>query len=82
VLPALLRDRRLSGRDAAFATELSYGTLRGQGSYDRIIDACVQREPQPEVRDVLRLGPISCWHAHPAARRGLRLGRAVPGHRR
>jgi len=56
VLPALLRDRRLSGRDAAFATELSYGTLRGQGSYDRIIDACVQREPQPEVRDVLRLG--------------------------
>jgi len=56
VLPGLLRDRRLSGRDAAFATELSYGTLRAQGSYDRIIDACVQRAPDPGVRDVLRLG--------------------------
>jgi 16S rRNA (cytosine967-C5)-methyltransferase len=56
VLPGLLRDRHLSGRDAAFATELGYGTLRGQGSYDRVIDACVQREPDPAVRDVLRLG--------------------------
>jgi 16S rRNA (cytosine967-C5)-methyltransferase len=56
VLPGLLRDRRLTGRDAAFATELSYGTLRARGSYDRIIDACVQREPDPAVRDVLRLG--------------------------
>jgi 16S rRNA (cytosine967-C5)-methyltransferase len=56
VLPALLRERRLTGRDAAFATELGYGTLRGQGSYDRIIDACVRREPEPAVRDVLRLG--------------------------
>jgi 16S rRNA (cytosine967-C5)-methyltransferase len=56
VLPGLLRDRRLNGRDAAFATELAYGTLRAQGSYDRIIDACVQRVPEPAVRDVLRLG--------------------------
>jgi 16S rRNA (cytosine967-C5)-methyltransferase len=56
VLPQLLRERGLTGRDAAFATELGYGTLRGQGSYDRVIDACVQRAPEPAVRDVLRLG--------------------------
>src|SRR4051794_41675337 len=49
VLPGLLRERHLTGRDAAFATELSYGTLRAQGSYDRIIDACVQRAPDPAV---------------------------------
>jgi 16S rRNA (cytosine967-C5)-methyltransferase len=56
VLPPLLRERGLTGRDAAFATELGYGTLRALGSYDRIIDACVQRAPEPAVRDVLRLG--------------------------
>ena len=31
VLPALLRERGLTGRDAAFATELAYGTLRAAG---------------------------------------------------
>ena len=36
VLPALLRERGLSGRDAAFATELLAGTCRWQGSYDMI----------------------------------------------
>ena len=34
-LPALLRERGLDGRDAAFATELAYGTLRGQGTLRR-----------------------------------------------
>ncbi len=38
VLPQLLRERRITGRDAAFATELVGGTLRGQGSYDAVID--------------------------------------------
>ena len=33
-LPGILRARGLSGRDAAFATELAAGTLRGQGTYD------------------------------------------------
>src|SRR5215470_13674258 len=59
VLPALLRDRGLAGRDAAFATELSYGTLRGQGTYDAVIAACSARslgQIDPPVRDVLRLG--------------------------
>jgi 16S rRNA (cytosine967-C5)-methyltransferase len=59
VLPGLLRDRKLSTRDAAFATELAYGTLRGQGLYDAILQACVDRPldvVDPPVRDLLRLG--------------------------
>jgi 16S rRNA (cytosine967-C5)-methyltransferase len=32
LLPQLLRSRGLSGRDAAFATELAAGTLRRQGT--------------------------------------------------
>jgi 16S rRNA (cytosine967-C5)-methyltransferase len=57
LLPALLTERGLTGRDAAFATELTYGTLRGRGTYDAILAACSDR-PQldPPVHDVLRLG--------------------------
>ncbi|HVE74349.1 MAG TPA: transcription antitermination factor NusB [Mycobacteriales bacterium] len=59
VLPGLLRERRLDTQDAALATELAYGTLRGQGLYDAVLQACVDRplaEVDPPVRDVLRLG--------------------------
>jgi 16S rRNA (cytosine967-C5)-methyltransferase len=57
LLPALLAERGLTGRDAAFATELAYGTLRGRGTYDAIVAACSDRdEIDPPVRDVLRLG--------------------------
>ncbi|MGC3003516.1 diguanylate cyclase, partial [Streptomyces sp. G35A] len=63
VLPPLLRAAREKGdfdaRDAALATELVYGTLRGQGTYDAIIAACVDRplrEVDPPVLDVLSLG--------------------------
>jgi 16S rRNA (cytosine967-C5)-methyltransferase len=57
LLPALLRERGLTGRDAAFATELTYGTLRGRGTYDAILAAGSDRDDlDPPVRDVLRLG--------------------------
>jgi 16S rRNA (cytosine967-C5)-methyltransferase len=59
ILPALLRERNLTGRDAAFATELLAGTCRWQGSYDVIIAAAAGRplrEFQPAVVDLLRLG--------------------------
>lgn len=59
VLPGLLRDRRLDPRDAALATELAYGTLRGRGQYDTVLQACVDRplgDVDPPVLDVLRLG--------------------------
>ena len=57
LLPALLAERGLTGRDAAFATELTYGTLRGRGTYDAILAACSDRDQvDPPVQDVLRLG--------------------------
>ena len=59
VLPRLLRRHRLSGRDAAFTTELFYGTLRAQGRLDAVIAACVDRDledVEPALLDVLRLG--------------------------
>ncbi|GAC1326916.1 MAG: transcription antitermination factor NusB [Mycobacteriales bacterium] len=59
VLPGLLRERRLDTRDAAFATELAYGTLRAQGTLDAILGSCASRplaEVDPAVRAVLRLG--------------------------
>src|SRR5580704_13149776 len=57
LLPALLTERGLTGRDAAFATELTYGTLRGRGTYDAIVAACSDRDQlDPTVRDILRLG--------------------------
>jgi 16S rRNA (cytosine967-C5)-methyltransferase len=59
VLPGLLAERRLDARDAALATELAYGALRGRGTYDAILAECVDRpldRLDPEVLDVLRLG--------------------------
>ena len=59
VLPVTLRQFGLEGRDAAFATELAYGSLRGRGTYDAILQACSQRSIDgldPGVLDVLRLG--------------------------
>ena len=59
VLPAVLRRHRLSGRDAAFATELAVGTLRRRGTYDAVLAACVDRpltRVEPGVLDALRLG--------------------------
>src|ERR1700735_2575927 len=57
LLPALLTERGLTGRDAAFATELTYGTLRGRGTYDASRPPGGHRARlAPPVRDVLRLG--------------------------
>lgn len=59
VLPALLRERLLSPRDRAFATELAYGALRAQGTLDAVL-APSSRRPldavDPPLRDALRLG--------------------------
>jgi len=58
-LPALLRRRGISGRDAAFATELTYGTCRTRGLLDAVIGAAAGRPPDainPVLLDLLRLG--------------------------
>ena len=49
----------LSPRDAAFATELTFGTCRALGTYDAILQAVSKRplaELDPPVLDLLRLG--------------------------
>jgi len=55
-LSRLLRERRVTGRDAALATELVGGTLRMRGAYDVVIDQLVSRTLDDPVRDALRLG--------------------------
>ncbi len=70
-LARLLADRRVTGRDAAFATELLAGTCRLQGTYDLVVAAAAGRpltSMQPAVVDLLRLG------AHQL------LGMRVPAH--
>jgi 16S rRNA (cytosine967-C5)-methyltransferase len=59
ILPGMLRDRGITGRDAAFATELAYGTLRARGTLDAILARCSSRplaETDPRVLEMLRLG--------------------------
>lgn len=58
-LPALLTERGIVGRDAAFATELTYGTCRTAGLLDAVIAAAAGRPPDqidPVLLDLLRLG--------------------------
>ena len=59
VLPVRLRQAGLTGRDAAFATELAYGALRGRATYDAVLDLCSDRptaQIDPPLLDALRLG--------------------------
>jgi len=70
-LADVLGERGLTGRDAAFATELAAGTARMQGSYLAVLDSVVAGGVdglQPEVRTALLLG------AHQV------LGMRVPSH--
>lgn len=59
VLPLIQREWGLHGRDAAFATELTYGTLRSLGTIDAVIAMAAQRtidQFDPLARDALRIG--------------------------
>jgi 16S rRNA (cytosine967-C5)-methyltransferase len=59
VLPALLRERGITGRDAAFATELTYGACRTRGLLDAVVGHAAGRPPDridPVLLDLLRLG--------------------------
>lgn len=88
LLPRLLAERRLAGRDAALATELAYGTLRGQGTYDAVLAACSDRpldKLDPPVLDVLRLGAHQLLNtrvgAHAAVATSVDLAKSVVGPR-
>ena len=59
VLPGLLRERDVTGRDAAFATELAYGACRCLGLLDAVIVRAANRPVDridPVLLDLLRLG--------------------------
>jgi len=88
LLPRLLAGRQLTGRDAALATELAYGTLRGQGTYDAVLATCSDRPLEkldPPVLDVLRLGTHQLLStrvgAHAAVATSVDLARSVAGPR-
>ncbi|WP_127783129.1 transcription antitermination factor NusB [Rhodococcus sp. X156] len=86
VLPKMLRDRKISGRDAALATELAYGTCRAQGLLDAVLGECVDR-PLEEVDgvllDILRLGAYQLLRTrvpmHAAVSTAVDLARAEKG---
>lgn len=73
LLPVRLGRAKLSSADAGLATELTYGTLRMQGYYDRVIALAAGRAAEridPPVLDVLRLAShqlLSMRVAHHAA---------------
>jgi 16S rRNA (cytosine967-C5)-methyltransferase len=84
--PAILRRHRLDSRDAAFATELAFGTLRMQGFYDAVIQRAAGRpldKIDAGVLDVLRLGAHQLLGmrvpAHAAADQTVGLARTVSG---
>ena len=58
-LPAKIKEFGLSSNDAGLATELTYGTLRMQGFYDRVISNAAARDIDGidlVVLNILRLG--------------------------
>ncbi|MET1052521.1 MAG: transcription antitermination factor NusB [Mycetocola sp.] len=59
LLPTLIARSALNTADAGLATELTYGTLRLRGYYDRVISLAANRpvtEIDAGILDVLRLG--------------------------
>jgi 16S rRNA (cytosine967-C5)-methyltransferase len=86
LLPQLLRERQLEPRDAAFATQLAYGTLRATGTLDAVLSRLVSRplaELDPKVLDLLRLGAYQLIDlrvpAHAAVDTTVALTRAIVG---
>ncbi|MGO4187347.1 RsmB/NOP family class I SAM-dependent RNA methyltransferase [Pseudarthrobacter sp. TAF60_1] len=86
VLPSRIRHHGLDKRDAGFATELSYGALRGQGTYDAVLARCVDRpldQLDPAILDALRIGVHQLLAmrvpAHAALDQTVGLARAVIG---
>ncbi|MFZ2963211.1 MAG: transcription antitermination factor NusB [Rhodoglobus sp.] len=84
LLPVRLGRAKLADADAALATELTYGTLRMQGYYDRVIALAANRPVEqidPPILDVLRLACHQILSmrvpAHAAVDESVELARAV-----
>lgn len=89
LMPTLMRDAGLADRDAGFATELGYGTLRMQGQHDFVLAQVVDRplaQIDPPVLSLLRLGVHQIHHmrvpVHAAVGETVELARAVVGESR
>ncbi|MGH3664143.1 MAG: RsmB/NOP family class I SAM-dependent RNA methyltransferase [Micromonosporaceae bacterium] len=85
-LAPMLAQRGISGRDAAFATEVCYGTLRSRGTLDHILAAVSSRPLRamdPVVLDALRLGAYQLLYtrvpAHAAVSTAVELARVEKG---
>ena len=85
-LPELLSESNLELRDRAFATELSYGTLRMQGKHDYAISQKIDRpfaELDEKIVDLLRLGVHQIFEMrvpiHAAVSETVELARQVAG---
>ena len=86
LLPTSISRAGLEGPDAALATELTYGTLRRQGTYDAVISLAAERSVQdidPGVLDALRLGVHQLLStrvaSHAAVHESVELARAAAG---
>jgi len=85
ILPRAISDAGLDSRDAGLATELTYGTLRRQGSLDTVIAACAARDDidQP-VRDALRIGAYQMLFmrvpSHAAVDESVTLAKTISSH--
>jgi 16S rRNA (cytosine967-C5)-methyltransferase len=86
LLPALLRQRRITGRDAALATELGYGACRAAGLLDAVLQACTDRplhQVDGDLADALRLGAYQLLRtripSHAAVSATVELVRAARG---
>lgn len=86
LLPVSLARAGVSGADAALATELTYGTLRRQGTYDAIIGVAADRavaDIDPALVDALRLGVHQLLStrvaSHAAVNESVELARAAAG---
>ena len=85
----ILREADLDARDAGFATELAYGTLRQRRWLDAVLAACVDRplaDVDPPLLDVLRLGAYQLLvlgtAPHAAVGETVQLARLVGGESR
>ncbi|OIH93537.1 RsmB/NOP family class I SAM-dependent RNA methyltransferase [Curtobacterium sp. MCBA15_001] len=88
LLPTRIRRAALSPRDAGFATELTYGTIRMIGRYDAIVEAASGRRVaniEADVLDVMRLGVHQLLAlrtpTHAAVSATVELAREVGAHR-
>ncbi|MBO0841016.1 MAG: rRNA small subunit methyltransferase B [Sciscionella sp.] len=86
VLPKLLAQRGIRGRDAGFATELTYGTCRLHGLLDAVLGEVIERKlsnVETALMDALRLGSYQLLYtrvgAHAAVSSTVDLVRAEAG---